>query len=833
MSATTDHLLTLRDVAEAIERGEIAHLTSDVFDTIVWRPVATPADLFLRLGAELDRRCGGWPDPTRFRNARIEAERRARVRAMVAHGVPECTIEEIWAEMPGDIPLADGVEAELALEASTLRLHPGVATVLDAARMRGVRVTLVSDFYTSSEQLRRLLTGAGLELTGIDVVTSSERRRNKAGGLLADVVGIDDRDRTVHLGDHPYSDVTMARLAGIRSCHVDVLDDDDAVRSAGEPFEHRSRVVATDGGRSAIVRDTLVASGTSKLDAAYQFGVAVAGPMMVGFAGWAARVAAELDATAIHCMLREGDRIAALIDRIDPDAPERVRLHVSRWSITRAAVIEGTADEIESALGRRSDLRAEHLTEAFGCDTEHVRSIIGSVVPLHERPAAFRAIAADDELRSRIVERSAELRRQALTYLERTLRAGEGPLVLCDIGWGGTIQDGIERILRSAGDDRQVVGLYALLSPAGLRRRAYGSDLRCYLPTDGVDGTSAEAAAFTLRSSEALERINTPPIGTVLGYDDSGEPVTRADDHDMHPGSLRSAQRGVDDFCRHWVELVGDDHDLRRVWSDEQGHAAALLDAYARVITVPDPRLAEAMGTWPHDDVAGTDQETLTGSGFGRWLPYANGVDAAKVSMYEMFWVQGAASQARSPLVHQLDALGRGGHPDLVAPPSQTGVARIAVFPPGSELASAQWEAVPRQSGTGWLLLRLATPVPGLRSVRIDLGDVALLAELADVEIVLTTADGAITLVDGTEQLRERSLWVAGRWLSDRRAVVAPGGHCLVDVPADIAGSVTDVAVTIACRTSPLSEAERERWVGANRLRAEALRDSIARRLRR
>lgn len=827
--------LTLTEVDEAIRRGEVGHLTSDVFDTVVWRAVATPSDLFLALAADLERRTGAWSHPDRFRVARIDAERRAREAAVVAHGTPECTLEEIWAEMPGDVPVEVGVARELAIEGSHLRLHPRVVATLDLARRTGVRVTLVSDFYMSSSQLTDVLRTAGLDLANIDVVTSSERRRNKSDGLLDDIYAAHDgSERAVHVGDNPWSDVAAAARAGARPCHVDVREEDDTVRAAHEPWRRRSTVLGTDGGRSAVVREALVAGGHSATDPSFQFGAAVAGPLMVGFAGWAADVAAESGASAMHCLLREGQRIAELVDAVRPEAPERILVHVSRWAIMRAAVTSGSAQEIGEALGRRAELHGDHLVDAFGCDPADVRRVLGDdPVPHAERGRAYAAIAADDRLRDQVVARSADLRRAALRYLEGRLRLDDGPLVVCDIGWGGTIQEGLTRILRAGGHDQHVIGLYALLSPAGVLRRSNGADLRCYLPLAGIDGSSSQAAEVALRSPEALERINTPPIGTLIDYGPDGEPIARPDDHDPLPDSLVAAQRGIDECCRAWVAMIGGIDELRRQWSRDEGHAAAALSSYATVITSPDPRLARSIGTWPHDDVAGTAMESLAGPAFDRWLPYANAVDARHVSMHEVFWLQGVASRTGSALAHQLDALARGGHPDIVAPPSETGETRIAVFPPGSELASAQVEHVPRQGGGGWLLLRFDTDSPGVRSVRVDLGAVPLLAEIADAEIRVDTPSGPRTIVDGLDELRAAAVWVGGRWLSDRRAVADTGGHVVVDIPSDVASEVRAVSVTLACRTSRLTAAERSRWLAGPVLRLQSARRLVADRVSR
>ena len=826
---------TLAEVTAAIVAGDVGHLTADVFDTVVWRAVARPVDLFLAIARQLRDEHGLTIGGHEFLAARTGAEARARRAAWAAHRSPECTLEEIWdampaAAVPGGADRATGLELELTVESRHLRLHPGIADVFATAREHGVGITLVSDIYMSSAQLCRVLGAAGLDLAGIDAVTSSERRRNKWDGLLVEVFATHGGpERCLHLGDNPGSDLIAARRAGARTCHVALATADDTVASTHRAWERRSRATGTDGGRTAVVRETLVAAGATAASPSYQFGAAAAGPVMAGFVTWVAATAEEMGAGAIHCLLREGARIAALLDVVRPDGPERVLVHASRWGIMRAAVVTGTPRELERALARRADLRADHLVEAFGCDLADASRVLGGpVVARTDLTAAFEAIAADTAVMEQILDRAATLRRNALTYLERRLRL-DGPLVLCDIGWGATIQEGLTDILRSGGHDQPITGLYALLSPAGVTRAAEGADVRGYLPLIGPEGTAIEDASVAVRHPEFLERINTPQLGTLLEFDTAGEPVCRPDDHDPIPRSLQLAQRGVADFCREWQRMVGVEPTLRSIWLDE-GQAGAALAAFASTITGPDPRLAAELGTWSHDDVAGTLHESLVGPGFGRWVRYANGVDAGDITMHDVFWVPGAASAANSPLAHQLTALADGAHPDVVCPPSPTGVARIAVFPPGSPLASAQRELTPRQGGEGWMLLQLRTPVPGLRSIRVDLGDVPLMAEVADAEITLSGPSGATVVVDGVAGLHRASSWIDGRWLSEHRAAAAAGGHLLVDVPA---GDAEEVWVSIAFRTSALTDGERRRWLPAPLLAASAAGRRVRRRLAR
>ena len=137
------------------------------------------------------------------------------------------------------------------------------------------------------------------------------------------------------------------------------------------------------------------------------------------------------------------------------------------------------------------------------------------------------AVAGDDTLREQIVAASTRQRRNVLTYLSKSLDLEHGPLVLCDIGWGGKIQATIDAILRSDGFTGDVVGLYLMLSETGVKRRRDGAVMLSYLPETVGPGLVGAAADVVQHHAAILERIATPEIGTLLEFSDDGEPICR------------------------------------------------------------------------------------------------------------------------------------------------------------------------------------------------------------------------------------------------------------------------------------------------------------------
>jgi hypothetical protein len=551
----------------------------------------------------------------------------------------------------------------------------------------------------------------------------------------------------------------------------------------------------TDGALGAAVRETLVSAGATAASAAYQFGAAIAGPALAGFASWASSLAEQHEVATVHCLLREGAVIADLMTTARPNGPVPRLVHASRWAMVRAAVFEGSVEEIFTVIERRTRFRPEHLAAAFDLPAHEVARVLPDETYQHDqRWDAIVSVADDPVLREQIVAASAAQRRNVLEYFERTLDLAGDRLVLCDIGWGGKIQATIDAILRSDGFDGEVVGLYLMLSETGVKRRRDGAIMHSYLPQTVGSGLVGPAADVVQHHAAILERIATPEIGTLIGFDDGGEPVCRPDDHDLHAPSLLLARQGVYDVTDRLVGMAELD---AGPWRDV-AFRAALLDALADAIAEPSPLLATELGEWRHDDLAGDDLETLIAGDVAGLVRYLNSVDASAIGWDEVFWLPGLTAGGNPVLTAQLAAARFGIDVADLTSTSDTGTARIASFPVGSDLASHQTEGIPRRSPDGWHLLRLHTSVPSARSLRLDAGSEACLVQLGHFHLRLTTEAGSLEFaIDGFTDRRLQ--WIDGRPLGATIAAFSPGGHLLIELGE--LGDIVGVDVDWAFRT--------------------------------
>lgn len=841
-ATTSDGLHQLGSAAALLDGGHVDLLTCDVFDTLVWRPVAEPDHLFVELGRRLiaERAVPSHVTPHDVHLGRVVAEQRARERNRRLHEVVECTLEEIWAQMPRswlaesarseDDPWDRYLRTELALEAEVLRPHDVVVSLLRRAHDAGVRTVLVSDTYFSETQLRELLGAAGVPLDLVDrVVTSSEAGLPKYDGLLARIVDEEgvDAARVLHVGDNPVADVRAARELGANVLPARRPDAELAAPAVLAALHEASLQLGADAGVTATVHAAMLETGATHDDAGEQFGTTVGGPLLHGFARWVSATAAALGVEHVHCLLREGDTIGDVLESVGGAGPQARRVHASRWVNLRAAVIDGTPDELYRALARKELFHPRHVVEAFGCDARLVERVLGDRPILDEhRVDAMHRIAEHDELRGEIVAASAVIRRRLLGYLDTVLEPTDGRLVVCDIGWGGTIQEGLRDVLLHEGrlkDPDDLVGLYLMLSPAGTRRVAMGQRLLSYLPVGPADRAEVEVVT---RNPEILEQLCTPPIGTLLDIDETGRPIVAERDSTAtasreraRSAALRAAQRLAD--------ASGDAADA--FWSDEHVRHA-LLVGVAGTLQTPTPALAAELATWLHDDVAGDAVVPLADVSTLDSLPYLNAADLSAITMRDVFWLPGAAALGNPALAAQLDASRRGVDPDALCPPSPTGRASVAVYSPGSEDAVALAQPWPRTSASGWSVLKMAASCDSVRDIRIDLGETDLLVELAFLRLRLHRGAGSerVTVDRRIERTDDAWLrWVDGVPVGASFAALARGGFLLVPLRGRPEAASHLVEIECAFRAAPLGDDDRRallRRAPAERLRRLARR---------
>ena len=189
-------------------------ISFDIFDTLLFRNVKRPTDVFRLL--EQENRI------PHFAQLRVSAEHKARQEKYISSGSDEITIHDIYqmAELKCMMPSQTMIANEIAKELECCYANPVMAALVERLSKANVSIIAVSDMYLTEPILTRLLQNCGF--TKIEAVfASSEYGVSKNGGELFEVVKqkLGPNKRILHIGDNFHSDVLMCEKMNLDALH--------------------------------------------------------------------------------------------------------------------------------------------------------------------------------------------------------------------------------------------------------------------------------------------------------------------------------------------------------------------------------------------------------------------------------------------------------------------------------------------------------------------------------------------------------------------------------------------------------------------------------------
>ncbi|WP_294390133.1 HAD family hydrolase [uncultured Sphingomonas sp.] len=630
-------IATLLDDAPA----DVRILSLDCFDTLLWRNLHAPSDLFADLPF-----AGGAIEP------RLGSEGHARSRMLAAHDRDEVSIEAIYDQfLPGATTAerAAAVTRELDAEARHCFAFAPTVALIRAAKARGLRVIVVSDTYLGEVQLRALIgRAAGNDVAGMidQIFCSSEHGLSKSQGLFRPVLealGVDPF-AILHVGDNPVADAEAPHALGIRAVHVEQFDPvthqrlrmeaaaaamiDPAVRITRPLFQpHRPQVALR-------VED----------DAATMLGHDVLGPIMHAFASWVRdEVRAIADATG-----RPAKPLFLLRDGYLPQQAfaaagfgDAAAVSISRFTAAAASFPDEAA--IRAYLVDKHKERPDILARQLLLTDGEMRQM-GST------NAQFRRAATEPKWVRTITKRSHALAERLVTHVRHEGGIEQGDtIVLVDLGYNGSVQNLVEGLLvEKLGV--AVAGRYLLLR----ERRPSGLDKKGMIDTRHYEGRLTDALSGPIA---VVEQLSTVAQGSVVDYHPNGKPIRKAADV---KGAQSVTRDAIQAACLRYVREAGagmhrppasDDADCRR------RHAAAVL---ARLLYLPMAEEVALLKRFDHDVNLGTKAlvKLVNSEASGeqlrrRGLPY--------ISQAVRMYLPGEVQEHGFPLALSLLSVGRFG----------------------------------------------------------------------------------------------------------------------------------------------------------------------------
>ncbi|MEO1638506.1 MAG: HAD family hydrolase [Pseudomonadota bacterium] len=211
-----------------------ATVSFDVFDTLVYRTVLTPPDVFVLMQGHMRRDMANTLPATLIDGfvALRQAAEKASSFALQdkGSGREEITIKEVYARLAADFALSPSQQVQLIaleqeMELAVLQPRPGGRRLYEQAQAQGQRIIIISDFIHGMDFVEKVLRNCGYGGWSALYVSSEVGLKKHSGALFAHVAQ-DARvvpEATLHVGDNPHGDVRMAQEAGWQARHLPSL----------------------------------------------------------------------------------------------------------------------------------------------------------------------------------------------------------------------------------------------------------------------------------------------------------------------------------------------------------------------------------------------------------------------------------------------------------------------------------------------------------------------------------------------------------------------------------------------------------------------------------
>lgn len=519
----------------------------DVYDTLLTRRVAVPADLFLLLGAQLHGAGLVQSSPDELAVQRSRAEVAARQAAPAG----EARLSEIYAKLAeacgwSAAQTQQALELELRVESDNTQAVPGMAETVQRARTNGFRVMFLSDMYLPATFIAELLRREGFLVEGDELIVSCEQRQAKHDGRVFQMIREKHPEikEWQHTGDHPRADVETPRAFKITAHH-----ETRCVLSAHERF------VRGAGRSGALWRSQFAAAmKLARLEgwsvpepqrAIWESGANVVGPLWFGFAEWCLDEALQRGIKRLYFVARDGQifhKIASEIARQRGLAVECRYLYGSRqsWHLPGLAQLDEAA--FKWIFNRQRYLTAEQVLKRVGLELTDFKAELAALGIQEaawttdlsaEQTRRLRELLQTPAMREAIQQRVATARDLALRYLQQEGVLDGTPYALVDIGWHGNMQRSFATLLRAEEARRnvQVTGMYF-----GLQRRPPDTTQDKFIGC--WPETPAERAVLRTLNVTLLEMMAAADHGTVLGFREAGGGIKPILDGDRNEAAL-------------------------------------------------------------------------------------------------------------------------------------------------------------------------------------------------------------------------------------------------------------------------------------------------------
>ncbi len=464
----------------------------DIFDTTLIRKCGKPGNIFYLLAHRL------YPNDTAKREAFLVWRRKAENEARREHPGKDVTIDDIYNsnELKGfdEYDKKELIEAEKNVEAEQLTANPAIRDIINRRREQGYTICFISDMYLPSTILKEVLAREGCIKIKEDenVYVSCEWNARKSNGKLYKKLKKElQPTEWEHYGDHPVSDIKMARRNGIKATKVETpfnSAESSAMLPLSEQMHYESSILAGYSRATRIKFNNPFASLAADFIA----------PAYISYMHWVIKRCKEEGVKRLYFLSRDSYIMQRIAEELPHEGIEFKYLFVSRKSLLLPYLHNATAEKFLAVQDKRTitGKDIDSLLASLGTSKDELATAFGikfrynRITNRKEENDFLDKIFNKQSTYLPELNRYAAEKQQLLAdYFSQEGLFTEEKTAMVDVGWLGTTRLMINSILKEEGYPETTFFYYGVRGD--VMHSKYGRYYTYYSPTQlSTEGTT-------------------------------------------------------------------------------------------------------------------------------------------------------------------------------------------------------------------------------------------------------------------------------------------------------------------------------------------------------
>ena len=509
------------------DNNQIKIISVDVFDTLIFRAVSQPKDLFLTVYEKASREglIGKYIKSGDFQRFRMDEEKKFYQQGMCP------TIEQIYKKLSEWVckePMRV-LEIELETEREFCYRNDDVYEELLNAYNAGKKLYIVSDMYLSKRHMEKLLKACEIDTTIFsDILVSCDYGVSKKNGGLYDVLLSKCREKPntiCHVGDNYDSDVRSANERGLHSSYYPVKDFTDASLSMESLF-NQNAVPEIMSMRKLISYKIAASNMPEDVKKLQIYGAEILAPFYTSATEWLIDVLEQEKIQKVFFLMREGALFKKLFDNAQKFRENKIEAELfysSRNSLFLPGQkmidengmrchLDGFKKEIVTVSGVFNLFAVEELYPDMlkGLEDVRIRDLP------KEKYDFLNKYMTGDEILAAVNHKIELSKKNCLKYI-RNMEIDSDSVAIVDLGYKGSAQTFLDGMCKNSHLNILYIGKSGCYEKICEGHRFAG-----YYSTCGHDEHYLD---YVINAGAPFEALLMRGDGCSVSYDECGKPV--------------------------------------------------------------------------------------------------------------------------------------------------------------------------------------------------------------------------------------------------------------------------------------------------------------------